>query len=51
MNEAPTPVDIAMANLDHRRRYLWDDAFAQYRELTQEEQELRDQRHRRQRRH
>jgi hypothetical protein len=31
------PVDTAMAITDHRR-FVWDDAFAQHRELTEEEQ-------------
>jgi hypothetical protein len=46
----PLPVDEAIA-LGDRRRWHWDDdEFASHRELTQEEQELRDQR-RKQRRH
>lgn len=44
-NSPVMPVDQAMVNLN-RRRFLWDDEFAQYRQLTEEEQDLRDQRHR-----
>jgi hypothetical protein len=40
------PVDTMLAITDHRR-FVWDDVFAVHRELTEEEQALRDQRHRR----
>jgi hypothetical protein len=47
----PLPVDQAMATLDHRRRFVWDDAFARHRELTEEEQALRDRRRKPQKQH
>jgi len=43
-NSPVMPVDQAMANLN--RRFLWDDEFAQYHQITEEEQRLRDQRRR-----
>ena len=46
MND-PLPVDAMMANLDQSRRFRWYDAYSQHTQLTEEEQRLRDLRHRR----
>ena len=38
----PLPVDEAIATLDQRRRFVWDDEWSQHVQLTDETQRLID---------
>jgi hypothetical protein len=51
MNERTTPVDIAMATLDHRRRFLWDGEYSQHIQGIEEAQKLIDLRRQQKKQH